>query len=270
MKLIILSMLVCSNFFLSSINAEVVDQKNKKIDAILDLSGIQKQTLSLKEIIESSANESLQKSKSPPELQLKIKKIMVGEFVPEKILKKIRERYLKEFSEVQIDHLYDFYNSPKTKEFSRLEEEVSTVAGQQAVAAYAKGLDKNLPSKNRAMMLVKFDKDVGVSENNTQMVILVMESMTAAFGEKLPSNEKEAFIQKMNTYMTQATLVNLLYAYRDISEDDLSKYLNLYSTDIIMKKQSAMVMDEYKVFFADWGNSIGNKIKLEVSSLKKK
>lgn len=270
MKLIILSMLVCSNFFLSSVSAEVVDQKIKKIDAILDLSGIQKQTLSLKEIVENAANESIQKSKSPPELQLKIKKIMIGEFVPAKILNKLRERYLKEFSEVQIDHLYNFYNSPKTKEYSRLEEEVSTVAGHQAVTAYAKGLDKNLPSKDRAMMLVQFDKNVGVSENNTQMVILVMDSMTAAFGEKLPSNEREAFVQKMNTYFAQTTLVSLLYAYRDISEEELSKYLNLYSSDLILKKQSTMVMDEYKVFFADWGNSIGNKIKLEVSSLKNK
>ena len=245
-------------------------QLEKKIDAILDRSGIDKQTMQLKDSMSAQVKEGVARNKklSPEQIE-KLHTIAMEEFKPQDILSGIKNR-LKKWSSKEISELHSFYEQDSVKKFARLEEEGTSAAAQPAMIDYAKNLEKNPPEKERLGLIFNFMNDSKAVEVTVQIVADTVAGMGMAFGEKVPENVLEQLKQQMTPVLQQQMLLSFLFIYRDVPTNELKDYFSKYSADNNLKRITKEVMEEYHKGFSEWGLNLGLRIKKEFPRADKK
>ena len=245
-------------------------QLEKKIDAILDRSGIDKQTMQLKETMSAQVKEGVARNKklSPEQIE-KLSTIAMEEFKPQEILSRIKNR-LKNWSAKEINELHSFYEQDSVKKFARLEEEGTSAAAQSAMIDYVKNLEKNPPEKERLGLIFNFMNDSKAVEVTVQIVADTVVGMGMAFGENVPESVLEQLKQQMTPVLQQQILLSSLFTYRDVPTNELKDYFSKYHTDNNLKKIIKEVMDEYHKGFSEWGLNFGLRIKKEFPRAEKK
>ncbi len=245
-------------------------QLEKKIDAILDRSGIDKQTMQLKESMSAQVKEGIARNKKlSPEQIGKLSTIAMEEFKPQEILLKIKNR-LKNWSAKEINELHSYYEQDSVKKFSRLEEEGTSAAAQPAMIDYVKNLEKNPPEKERLGLIFNFMNDTKAVEVTAQIVADTVAGMGMAFGENVPESVLEQLKQQMTPVLQQQILLSSLFTYRDVPTNELKDYFSKYQTDNNLKKIIKEVMEEYHKGFSEWGLNLGLRIKKEFPRAEKK
>ena len=246
-------------------------QLEKKVEAIMDRSGIEKQTLQLKDTMSGQFKEGVKANKKLTAEQIeKLHFIAMEEFKPQEMVAGIKNRLIKNWSPKEINELHAYYEQDSVKKFSRLEEEGTSLASQAAFMEYATNLEKNPPEKERLGLIINFMNEAKFVDKNTKIIADIVEGMGIAFGEKVPESTLNVVKQQLTPVIQQQLLLSFLFIYRDISNEELKNYFSKYQTDSNLKKLSNDLIEEYNKGFSLWGLNLGTRIKKEFPKADKK
>lgn len=263
MKQIIFSFLVL--VFVNCSFASEAEGRAKKIDLILDLSGLQRQTLSLDEVIKEQVNAKME-SESNEGIK-KLGTILIEEFNAQEILTNIKNEMTSNFSKEEIILLSGLLNEEQNRRFARAEEEASSAGFVSSMQEYFKSRS-SLP-ENRVEIFKKYEKSIGMTKMNLLIVVATIKSLSLSLNDKKLSNDElSEKIRQLMPAMKQTSLMSFIYTYRDFKDAELEKYLEQYNRPS-MQKMNKLIITQYEKGFNDWGTRAGKRIKSLVQSQKK-
>lgn len=262
MKMILFSLLI----YFSTAIASDDEARAKKIDLILDLSGLQKQTLSLNEMIKEQVGARLANERNPG--MKSIGNILIEEFKAQDILSDLKRDLSQNFTAEEINLLATALSEEKYKKFNRAEEEASDPANLPSMQEYFKTHQN--PPESRLAIFDKYDKVLGSTKFSVLIVVATMKSMTFALtNKKLSEEELSAFIKQLLPVMRDTQKISFVYTYREFNDDELENYLVRYKAPYLQKLNKAAI-SHYEKGFSDWGERAGKRIRLLAEEKKKK
>ncbi len=254
MRLIILVLFcVCSKVYAGT-------AEEKKVDAILDISGIYKQTMSLEEVLRGQIAENSKKSEN--KIEERVNNILTTEFHSEAFLAKIRNEMLKSLTTEELSALENFYQNPKIKNLTRMEEDAATPFGKKDFMNFLKESHGKKPDQERLKLYKKFDEETKAAKLSTLIVVDIYRNLTLSIdGKKLSDTELLALIKKTKPVMYENGSLRFLYVYRNATESEIEDYIRVHNKNQEMKKLMKILFDKYQEGFAEWAQNAGEKIK---------
>lgn len=262
MKILLFSLLIILNTAMA--NDDVA--RAKKIDLILDLSGLQKQTLSLNDMVKEQVGAKLENEPNSDKKQ--IGKILIEEFKAQDILAGIKKELSQNFTNDEINTLATILSDEGHKKFNRAEEETSDPANLPSIQEYFRTHQN--PPESRLALFEKFDRVLGTTKISVLIVVATMKSMVyAVTNKKFSEEELSAFIKQLLPVMRESQKVSFVYTYREFNDAELEKYLGHYTSPAMQKLNKAAIA-QYEKGFSDWGERAGKRIRVLVEAKKKK
>jgi hypothetical protein len=110
------------------------------------------------------------------------------------------------------------------------------VAGENAqdspeMAAYADGLSRVPPPQARVVLILRIDTSLGISDFAIETTLAGVKGMASAFGgTPINANVESSMKAQVAEPIRKSTLINLLFTYRDASDEELAQYVALNET----------------------------------------
>ena len=234
----------------------------KMIDELVDISGIEKQTLAMREVLNQQfkARESAD-NLSKDELD-NLKTIFMGSFDEKAILKNTKSGLLKGLTEEEIKEVIDLHKTPLFIKTTRLEEEASSAEGIKNLQVFAQKINEAPPTEERIKLVQKFDYNLKISEINSRIVFEFTKVFMEAFeGRKFTDEESGQLLKILATQMTQVIYLQLFYTYKDLTDKEFGKYVDTYLTRSSLKKVNDVVSDNISKGLVEWAKRVGKKSK---------
>lgn len=236
--------LICCNF---SVMAD-------EIDVLLDISGTEKQVLSIRDVmIQQLDSDPQTKNMSADQLE-SIKNILVESYSGPHILAAIKRSLKAGLSELEVRELNKFYDQETLRKMTKLEEFSSTPEGLIEMQAYSQKLSSHPPTKERLTLIQNLDQLVSGTDLNLFIVSSSLDAVIVVSDVLLPAEKKlsdgnkqkikEQLYGQIAPVMSQVTLISYLFTYRDISHAELSEYASHYEKPLF-KKFSKSLKDGY-------------------------
>ncbi|WP_412473621.1 hypothetical protein [Halobacteriovorax sp. YZS-1-1] len=250
-------------FTFQSSLAESSNEKEKLVDEIVDLSGIEKQTLSLSDILEQQANTQTAQAKNlSADEKAKLKELILSGFKAERILSSIKKKMISSLSEKELKSLVKFHKQEKILKVSRLEEAASTPEAMVEMQSFAQGLAKNKPSQDRIQTAMKLLHETRMLEFMVDVMVNIIKGVgEAAQGEKIQEYQIDLMKTQMRPQLQNVLLVQTLYTYKPLSKKEFETYLADIAGNKELKKVSNIVLEEANVEFDRWGKVMGKGFK---------
>lgn len=204
----------------------------KNINLILQKSGAERQLAQIPNMMASQLQQ--QKEKLGDKKFGKISSALLEAFNKKDILAITRKVMKEKYNEAGAKAVLEWYQSSLAKKLTSLEVASSTPGGFKKMIAYAQGLQKTPPPKERVALLLKMDKVGRISEQTTQIVALSMRAMMEGLspmqpkGKRLTAKDIERnvvqVVKQLGPRMQQQTLVSFLYTYQGVKNSDIQKY----------------------------------------------
>ena len=232
----------------------------KMIDELVDISGIEKQTLSMREVLNQQfkARESSD-NLSKDEFE-KLKSILLESFNEKEILKNTKAALLEGLTEEEIKEVIDLHKSPLFIKTTRLEEEASSSEGIKNLQVYAQKINEAPPSEERIKLVQKLDSNLKISEVNSLVIFQFTKGFMKAFeGREFSEEESTQLLKILATQMTQVIYLQLFYTYKDLTDKEFGKYVDTYLTRSSLKKVNNVVTENVSKGVIDWGKKVGEK-----------
>ncbi|HEY8119045.1 MAG TPA: hypothetical protein VIE91_07395 [Methylophilaceae bacterium] len=137
----------------------------------------------------------------------------------------------KNYDKTRYSKLIETFSSPLAKRIVALE---SQQPSPEILRAYLAEIAKNPPTATRVSLIRKMDSTIGASNLFARISVTTIETMALASVEDCPDlktkiHKTVAAQTKSIEKATQAsTLLGLAFTYRDVSDSDLSAYINIY------------------------------------------
>lgn len=257
---------ICLSLFLYAVElqAEADLQKERKVEAILDLSGIQKQDMQIKENFADQIKVGIKQNKKLTNEQVeKLYKLTMSELKPEIIIARLKTRLINEWSSKELDELYNFFNQEEVKKISRLEEDGTSINARPALIEYVKSLENNPPNKQRLQVITHFVKEAKVIESNVNTFSYFHINLFKALGKTLSDEEIDKLRKQMTPGTAQNIILAFLFVYRDVPLEDLQKHFSKYLTLKSLDKLNNVHLEEIDKHFQQWGFNVGSRIRIE-------
>lgn len=208
--------------------------------AVMDLSGLTATIVQVPEQMQAGLNVSQQdkRGKISGADYGALKKIFSDTFSAEAIKQDVVEYLGQTYDKDRYTALVELLQSPLAKRMTALEVATGTPEEFQTMLQYAAGLATKPPSAKRVALVAELDKVSHATELTATLQIETLRSMLGAFASYSPA-EESATREKLNhivnggreqivTTAHQLVIVSYLYTYRDVSDEDLSKYITIY------------------------------------------
>ena len=208
----------------------------RAIDELLDRSGLKVQLESLTAGIRAQFLRAHQRQSGQD--RITINRIVAERFAAESLYTKIRLEFQRNREPGRLREAFAWYDSPLGKR----------ITGQELAAHVAGGgpdavadLERNRPSPSRLDLVERLDGGGGVSETTVDVTVAIVRSLTVAFQPGLPAVaglsrdqlERQVARARNRTLedMRRLCLVNMLLAYRGLSDDELEQYVQFVESD---------------------------------------
>jgi len=176
-----------------------------------------------------------------PDLERKITTIMKESFDVKRAQESLFTFLLQN---TQIDFLekeVQWGETPLAKKIQAEETAASRPEAQAGLLRYMADLQENPPSEARIAIIHEFEKTTGLSDLSTQIIIEMMRGMIESANLALPEDKRqtqdqvEEEIEKIRPTLRDAMRENMiltsLYTYRNISDGELTQYIEFYKSD---------------------------------------
>jgi len=202
------------------------------VDDVLRLSGFNQAFDQLPKIMDQQLNEM------PPMLsaeeQKSLKAAMQSSFQPEQLNSVIRQVFIDNYQAEPMLALQQKLDTPLARKMVEAEAELNTLAGYQALEAFAQQLKANPPTLQRARLVKKLTTQMQVDKTALNMMVGMMRGMFvgintfAPMGMTLPPAQIDNMITMTKAqYLPQLQSqirAGLLFAYRDVDQQQLEAY----------------------------------------------
>ena len=161
-----------------------------------------------------------------------IDRIVSERFDPETLYTRIKLEFERNLDAEKLAKALAWYDSPLGRRITGLElAALVTETGRDALA----DLERDDPSSRRLGLIERLDAGGGASETTVDVTIAIVRSLTLAFQPALPAVARlnhgqleDQFARARNRTLEQirhACIVNMLLAYRGLSDQELDRYV---------------------------------------------
>lgn len=167
--------------------------------------------------------------------RITVDRIVSERFDAAALYARIRIEFERNLDSSKLARALAWYDSPLGKRITGLELAASN--GPDAVA----DLEKNLPSPRRLLFVERLDTGGGASETTVDVTMAIVRSLTRAFQPALPAVARlspgqldDQFARARNRTLEKirdACLVNMLVAYRSLSDHELEQHVQFVESE---------------------------------------
>ncbi|HEY9147448.1 MAG TPA: DUF2059 domain-containing protein [Gammaproteobacteria bacterium] len=220
-------------FTLLTCSIAAAELSDDSLDALMQLSGINQQVTEIPGGVVAGMQQSMQQGAPISQEQLdKIEQAILKSFQPAAISNTIADELKDALSEAEAQQLLKWFRSDLGKKITAAEEEASSAAAYQEKFAQAESL---LSDEQRVQLARRIDRLVNLTDMTLEFqkgtAIAVFNSLSRAMNPGQPVNS-EAFEAKlaeneaaMQQQIEQMVTLSILYNYRNISMDEMNKYM---------------------------------------------
>jgi hypothetical protein len=160
----------------------------------------------------------------------KFQAAMTQAFVPAKIDRDLKQEFLEPCDAGMLRSVIAGLTNPLEEKMRKLETFAESPAAREEGEAYAHNLAQHPPARDRVALMLRMDSSLGITKSTMDITLASARGIAVAFGG-LPA-DGTATLQSKETsnQMHGAVLINLLFTYRDVSDQDLTSYIELYET----------------------------------------
>ena len=231
--------------------------------------GLKDQVAQLDGMIQSKIEEKKITFTKPEQFDL-FKKIMNSGMNSKNAEKYIVEYLEKYTSEDSLNYVVTLYKDPFMQEFNRIEKESGTPASQQKMPAYFENFKTTPPAPERVQQLLSLTQDMKASEITVKMIRNIVVSMIKGGNNILPKSEQvsdkeitgqmdSVFNAEYEKKMTNQMLAYSLFVYKDVPDEKLNRYLEVWKTPT-GKYCIDMIVKAYDYAFSRMGEITGGSI----------
>jgi len=160
----------------------------------------------------------------------KFQTAMTQAFLPAKIGRDLKQEFLQPCDPGMLRSVIAGLTNPLEEKMRKLEAFAESPAARQEGEAYAHTLAQHPPPRDRVALMLRMDSSLGITQSTMDITLASARGIAVAFGG-LPADGSAALQSKQTSdQMHGAVLVNLLFTYRDVSDQDLTSYIELYET----------------------------------------
>src|ERR1019366_2721116 len=157
---------------------------------------------------------------------------MTQAFLPATIDRELKREFLEPCDPGMLRSVIAGLTNPLGDRMRKLEAFAESPAARQEGEAYAHTLAQRPPARERVMSMLRMQARLGLTKSTMDITLAFARGIAAAFGGLPADGSAEAALQSKQTSdaMHGAVPVNLLFTYRDVSDQDLTSYIELYET----------------------------------------
>jgi hypothetical protein len=164
-----------------------------------------------------------------------IDRIVSERFAAETLYARIEREFERNFDGAKLAEALEWYGSPLGKRITGLE------LAALVVGAQAADLENIGPSSRRLELLQRLDVGGGASETTVDVTMVIVRNMVRAFQPVLPAvarlsrGQLEDKIAQARSrtldQIRQACLLTMLFAYRELSDEELDRYVQFVESE---------------------------------------
>jgi hypothetical protein len=256
-----LAIFLCTQQAIAGIHEELVEEYIK-------LSGLEEVISTFPEQLETMGRQDLMTSKTP-EQDKKLYEMMKQAFDIDSALQELNIFLLGNTDIAFLNDLLKWLKSPLGKKIKD-EEIKSSGAEQQAnLLHFMADLQTNPPPQHRITLIQGLEKTMHLSDLTTIIVIEMIQGMAQAVNLSLPKEERqpEEMILQQVTAMTpmlkesfrQQMIMTSFFTYRNISDEELQKYIEFYKTPL-GQKEIEITGKALSTVLKQWFFNVGQKL----------
>jgi hypothetical protein len=196
-----------------------------------EVAGVNDQIAAIPTQIQSQFSTQLQSdAKMSAADKQKFQAAMTQAFLPEKLDRELKQEFLKSCDAGMLRSVIAGLTNPLGERMRKLEAFAESPAARQEGETYAHTLAQRPPARERVALILRMDNSLGITKSTMDITLASARGIAVAFGG-LPADGIATLQSKQTSdQMHGAVLVNLLFTYRDISDQDLTTYIELYET----------------------------------------
>lgn len=214
------------------------DDHSKQINAIISETGFDK----LLEHVPEFAQNILKQSSGALEpkvnstMSMAFKQAFETSRVRSDVFKVINSHYDKDQANAYLNHL----QSPMARKISELEGSASDPANRESFITYAQSLKQKPPRASRQALIDRLDKATRITKFGVDMQAAFFKAVFTAVNPVLDEDmrvgteEMEKMVDEVRSSFSEAykenTRTSYLYSFRDLSDVELEKYIELCET----------------------------------------
>ena len=248
------------------------EKKRELVDELLEKSGILVQVEQYTNIIEAGIGQKLMQSpgmqNNPMISSLKASKDKA--FEKSTIKSNVRSQVKQNLSESNMKKVITWLDSPLGKKITEMEKAASSPSAVQEMMTVAKKLALDV---NRVSIMKRLDKATKQTDMAVEMMInsqlLAMSTLSSISqpGTPVSVNKMMGQLKKSSAQMRgvaeQQVVAAFLYAYRDLSEADLNKYIGFAESPYAVKYHevtTTAITQQFLIGLRKFANDIGKQL----------
>ncbi|MCC6758866.1 MAG: DUF2059 domain-containing protein [Candidatus Omnitrophica bacterium] len=233
MKLIklFLVMLLCGQ-------ASLVSAQGHNVDELIVKSGIQRQVEQLPDVMKAQFEDSFRQDRTMSAAdRYNLRTAASESFDPAEMLKTVKERMAGTFTDQDISEILTWLNSPLGMRITELEEKASSASAYREMVEFAQNMTE--PQPQRLALVQRLDAVAELTNYATQIKIDMALAMTQAmacvsgcdnFSRDEMVGKLESVRSQIQEGSRQEVLVNSLYSYQSLADEELEEYVRFYET----------------------------------------
>jgi len=178
-----------------------------------------------------------EKNTMPANIFDRYQKIILRFFDSSSLIKELKQIILTRTDELQMQQILNFMHQPTFKFFTQKEESAKSLQASPEMQTFFTELQASPPTANRKALIEKIDKAVGSSALVLDMQIALFQAIAWGMRKVNPNAQSitQAHLQqmalemkeKLSLQVSQQIWMSMLFAYKDVSDDELHNYLTL-------------------------------------------
>jgi hypothetical protein len=204
-----------------------------KVDELLELSGVRAQLVGLLRGIAGELR--LTPGKMSAKDQAAVEKVLTRALRHETLYGLVRDAFLLHVDRANLETTAAWLRSPLGRKIVALEIATSEPGAEQKVAEYGAALKANPPADHRIELIQRLDWATAASEVSADLIAAVARGVTMAVSAAGPAEQRlrpgqiedrvAQIRARANKSLRDAHTMSTLYAYRDLTDDELGAYV---------------------------------------------
>lgn len=216
------------------------DEIEQKIGQLLERSGIEADLEDLPDLMEEQIQQNPVEGVDPDTVA-RIAAIATAVFDPVALRKTLMDELRKSYDAKKFDDYLHLLDLPLVRKMAKLEKEASSPEALDALQDYAKKLDAAPPAPHRLQQIHDLMDASGSVELVEAMQVGIIEAFLRAMNPLVPPDRRLSddqitqllvqFKQQMGESAREYLTLQNLYAYRNVSDNELKEYVRLYRSE---------------------------------------
>jgi hypothetical protein len=244
--------------------------KQETVTLLLEKTGTTAEIKQFDAIFEAKIGEKTTSFENEEDFQ-KFSKIMKSGFNSKNAEIYFKEYLVNNSDKDSLQKTIIMYQNPIFKEMTQIELKANNPDNQQDQMAFFQNMKSNPPSQERIQQLTNLNNELATSKMTVKMLKNIIFSMAngANLGqpkekqiseEELKTKLQSALPENFSAQMTNQLIALSIYTYKDVNANDLSEYINFWSSPI-GKYYINLIFGAYDYSFSKMGEIVGKSFK---------